>query len=224
MNNFTKNGNGASVEINAFFDSGMSQYYFDDNFERLDDSVFFYTDWQNIEKVELEDMYIVTNDTRENVIKELSETCCDWDENNDPKMSNEELKKVLDSNLDYDYNETDFFEFDSENFAEIETRGYSQGDYAKVYVDLRAMRKMTGKEDFNADTLKDTIHNLFWNSPLYVKVIVDGQEYLNSDSCGEYCTIEDTREEMLKNMKNELTDEQYSGVETVFAQVEPKYN
>ena len=224
MNTYNTNGNGLSVEIDAFYDTYLSHCYFQDNFKRLtrnNDSLWFYTEYQNIEKVELEDMYTVTDNTRENVIKLLKEWVIDR-ELDFNVLCNNELAEILKNDVDLDFDDEKFFELDYENFAILETGGYSQGDYAEVYVDLRAMRKLTGKEDFDADTLKNTIHNLFWDCPLCVKVTIDGKEFeeLLED---EYACFDDIKEDIENKLKKEITKEQFDTFKELFDTVEPRY-
>jgi hypothetical protein len=74
---------------------------------------------------------------------------------------------------------------DNAEYDIIETRGYCQGDYAEVYVNIEEFESVTGAE-YNSGLLKQKIDNLFWDTPLCFKVYIDTDIVYYSDLDGSY--------------------------------------
>ena len=226
-NNVTENGNGSSVEIEFYYDRDMGQHDFDENLKRIDGNRFFYIDFGNLKPVELEEMYIVTDKTREAVIEEiLDQTDGEIEKLSKKeldKMTNKELKEEFVGWIDYDCDSDDesFFEFDSINFGMIETRGYSQGDYAEVYF------KKEDKEKGIYEPKKEDIDHLFWDSPLFFSATIDETKAFSSGGeilVNTYLPEDEAKEEILSKMKKELNKDQFEAFAELFEGMNAEYN
>ena len=222
-NNYTENGDGASIEIDFYYDSGFAHENWKQSFEQLGNNSsdkYCYINWGNVEMHELAEMYIVTDRTRVNVIKELvlhSGGIIELPQEKElEKMTNEELKTEILLHNDYDYDDKDFFEFDSENYGSIVTKGYSQGDWAEVFYNKKELKESWGNEPVEKD-LKEEFHNIFWNHPLCFRATIDGEEIDGGEFLSnEYIGEEEAKEEALEYMKKELTKEQFKAFEETF--------
>ncbi len=60
----------------------------------------------------------------------------------------------------------------------IETRGYSQGDYAQVIIPVKELAKVWGRpEEKVMDGMQTEIDHLFWDAPIYARVEINGEEF-----------------------------------------------
>ena len=82
-------------------------------------------------------------------------------------------------------------------FIQIETKGYSQGDYAKVWVNIKDYKEIIGAE-VNEDTLKRYLGNLFWDSPIVGSLKLSFDYTVNCVNYSVSLEIE-YLEEILKN-------------------------
>ncbi len=92
----------------------------------------------------------------------------------DEELSNNELQEMFDDfKINYEI-----------NYEVVKIYGYSQGDYAKILVNTKEFKKVTGSE-FDIKTYKKLFHNYFFDSPLECRVNFTGEEYVyeNYDSC-----------------------------------------
>ena len=82
------------------------------------------------------------------------------------------------------------------DYIKIETRGYSQGDYAEV---IARKNKFTESKEF-----KDHIHNLFWDHPLVFDIKIDGVEFHSSDFMeNEYPDTDEATEKILEYVQKD---------------------
>lgn len=174
MNNYNTNKNGRDIEVSVFYDTDLSQMYFDENIRRENDELIYtasdqlpktwgkeiYVNWRSISKKELYNAFksyysTFSKNTKQDLIDEILEDLTDIDDLIDFCRSN---------NIDYDL-----------NYFTIETCGYSQGDYAEVIIPY-ALADIFGitKEELEAE---DTgyIDNLFWDAPIYARAQIDGK-------------------------------------------------
>jgi hypothetical protein len=82
-----------------------------------------------------------------------------------------------------------------DDIREIDISGYSQGDYAKVFVNFTALEKLWGKKPDEPE-LKRMFENIFYDVPIYAQVTVDGEEY-NYWDCPDYEEYEWKRDEFI---------------------------
>ncbi len=85
--------------------------------------------------------------------------------------------EYIDSSVDcsdlYDNNCEDIIDTGAtQKFLIYETRGYSQGDWAKVFINIPSYEKVIGKpfDDVVKTNLKKHIDNLFWDSPVSARL------------------------------------------------------
>lgn len=192
--NYDTNSKGLNIEVSAFLDTDASQINFNDNIEVLqyssynNYSVGFYTDCGQIEVPEIQDLLIVKgktrdikrflvqehylyketiqNDDRESVINELiAQMDFSWNDIAKAVLHNENIsgQYLMDYGIDILLNE--------KQYKFVETRGYSQGDYAICIV----------KNNKEWMPSKDYIDDLYWNAPIYFKVTINDIELDESD-------------------------------------------
>ncbi len=192
------------VEFYAYYDNDMSQINFDENFVRVGRSGnnFVYTEFGNLSD-ELPDLSDITvkDGQREAMIKELAneygydegdEDYNDLEENYTDQELFYEIatevygyKSAVDLIKDEDF---PYFTNVDNIIGKFDITGYSQGDYATVYVDIKEFEKGTGRtwnEELKKE-LENTFKNLFYDSPMYVRAIIDGDEYYVEEFDGMY--------------------------------------
>lgn len=163
MNNYNVSDTGYNVEMSVFYDTDLSQIYFDENFE-IDNrgQSLIYTGGENFEPI------ITVNDTPENRAKLLD--AARWDEDDgaewetcddlageifyDYKTVDEKLTEYTRAGIDY-----------TANFSVMISTGYSQGDRRAVYIPLDAGGYVT----------RDYIDHLLWDCPITARVEISGE-------------------------------------------------
>ena len=197
-NNFDMSSSGVNIEIVVFWDIGMSQYNWRENFYELEKDLYLYVNWGNIDPDKFKPFII--KDTKKNIKKmarklakerggtikerfeELScydiygafEELCSW-----LSIDSYEDKLDLLEELEIDYYIT---------FEEYTTRGYSQGDVATVWIPTKMLEKIWGNK-ITTETMmriKQDIHNFFWEPPLYLRIYIDGKEWYPEGIDGYY--------------------------------------
>ncbi len=165
------------LEIDADLRYYPDSFGFDENFKILrhsgyrESSISLWIDYGNLSDEYEVEQDCVMKDTRENRVKikrhltqdgyvRVSEVEGSLDELIDDiggvNYENiEELEEVLDE-LGIDY---------TSNYLRMSTRGYSQGDYAEILVNLVEFKKMAGVK-FKEDTYKKWFDHYFWDSPI----------------------------------------------------------
>jgi hypothetical protein len=91
----------------------------------------------------------------------------------------------------------------TKKFLTLETRGYSQGDWAKVFINIPSYEKVTGKpfDDVAETHLKKNIDHLFWDSPVYARLEIGVDElHLEQYLSNPY---QWDKEEVLRNIKDQ---------------------
>ncbi len=197
----------AKITISYNYDS--SSINFEDNFKQLK---FNRTGlWQYIRYGEtqfidrLEDLFTIKNNNRQFLIKWLG-----WTIDEAEKYSKDDLRQEIIDQLDfndlYNKNENYINGLIIENkFIAYETRGYSQGDYAKVIV----------LKDDNFTNIQKYIDQIFWDTPIWGRVEIfhdNGHDFtfeLNEiDSIPEYLEynqdIDFVNNEILNFISNEF--------------------
>ncbi len=209
-NNYTINGEGkTSIEFICQYSD--DNHNFEENFHRMKNDLFLYTDWGNLyfNDFDLNDLYIITDDTRQKAMDEILQY-----ENNTEKevksWSNESIKDELLRYGDYDI-EDGYFEL-SPDFEIIESRGYSQRDYVQIIIPEKALLKLWGSEKIDYENLKKEIHNYLWDSEIWGNLKLDDEEiiefyYFLSDTYNLDC--DDIKKEVLEFVKKHYTKKQH---------------
>lgn len=173
INNFDCNSKGLPVSIDAYYDNDRGRWYFDDNFERIDerkDDLWFFKDWGNvsIDKQEVVSIYVydmldelVADEERRNYLIDYY----GFDEYESGDMI--DLPQVLQFILEEidDHKRAFSLIFTDTDLDFTEVTGYSQGDYALVIYS-----KKDWSDDFNFNTY---FRNLIFASPITCTIEFD---------------------------------------------------
>lgn len=104
--------------------------------------------------------------------------------------------------IDGKYVYVDYGNYNAEDVLQdnivITTTGYSQGDYAKVYIP-KEMKDRAG--------IQETIDHLFWDSPVYGIIKINGEEiFIYEMLSDEY---EWDKDEVLSKIKSQVSEKTY---------------
>lgn len=195
-NNFDKSSTGTDLECVCFFDTGESQYQFDEAFRIVQSSSYskntiaYYICGGQVES-DLDIKYKV-NGLRTKQIEYLAANSSTWEEQDIAEWSDDEIQAELLSDLNpcvYDLCEHALVETGltitmNKNVNKLITRGYSQGDYAEVYYCPDDLETLWGAIVQDKD-IKPIVNHLFWDCPIYCKVTVNKREF-SYDECPAY--------------------------------------
>lgn len=234
------------IELEAFFDYGLSQFLFEESFEILqhrsytNDSICLYTDCGNLPTYDIEDVTPVVKDNKSNrtiIAREIK---------NSNYGEYDTIKKVLEDFLDIEdmLEYIGFFDEESyddkvcfldnlgvtykDDFIEFGTIGGSQGDYSLVYVNKVDFERELGVklEGEVEDNLKTEIDRLFWNSPisgsLYIAFEKDGKEFSYeiclSEILDDIYDLEFNFENIFKKIGVELGDKEREQIREIVSE------
>jgi len=187
-----------SVEISKIEDYDLSSILFEENFKSIDKDIYTYS-WSDINSVsdiiyDIERKYYNDFNNEDELLDFYRflqyETECyeDLEEaiKNDESINN--IDSIIDAALDeyldglyYNYKggvilnciiseliDNGFIPY--ERYEIIETRGYSQGDYAEIIVDTDEFEEVIGTK-FDYDIEQKFVDEIFWDTPMnfYVK-------------------------------------------------------
>jgi hypothetical protein len=194
MNNFDQSSTGTNIELSASYDTLVSQMNFNDNIQVITNSGYsesclaFYTDSGQLDSDDC--LGVQIKGLKADLLKYCIDNMAYGYTNKDSKAD------LLDAILtDYEGIKT-FYSYQSDlseynielsfinDVQEIEIRGYSQGDYAKVLCDFTSLKKLWGNQPLYSD-LDTMLVNLFYDAPVYAKFTIDGIEYDYSDYCDD---------------------------------------
>lgn len=190
-NNYNINANGPNIACCVCHDSDVAQMLWDENFkvikhgDRMVVGEYFYTDCGQISEKSLSeyvfkvpsyraarklsrDYYTAFNYPAKEAYDDLNEYYGD--------LLNE---LIADSGFEQAQDITSRYGISidyKDDIRTIKTRGYSQGDYALVYVNFTALEKLWGKAPCE-DNLRKEIDKLFWDCPVYAYAEINGEEY-----------------------------------------------
>jgi hypothetical protein len=207
-NNFDMCSYGIGIECNLYHCNGTAFYDFRENFELLtrtrqgDGYTYFYTDrnnlrFKNVIPTKIGDLITLTDEPGDkitskklfiNVLEVLDEVGASWWYDSKDLVDNwrDNADEVLQEFLNIDIKHfDDVLEFDccrlKNNIEIYTTRGYSQGDIARVVIDYNNLNEVWGtsiellKDQTSAKTLTDRktiyglreeIDHLFWDCPI----------------------------------------------------------
>jgi len=206
INNYTQAANGTpSVSITLQHDNDQAQIEFKQNFEALkaynkdNNDNYYYIDNGNLSAhTEIE---FTLNGTIENMRKFFK----DHINGNESFFTDDDIKENIQSwqpdnicQLEI-VNDSELKEFDlhfSSNkiIDYVVIRGYSQGDYAKVFFCPGDIESVWGKKHKEND-LKESFTRLFFDAPIYGVIDINGEEYFY-----EFDQYNFEREKWLKNV------------------------
>ncbi len=181
-NNFDTSSSGIDITVNVGLDYSDNQWMFDEQFVKIDsEDAYLYHSDGNLDK---EIDYTISPRQKGKVINciltefeghfEKSELTCqelstleDW---------LYELCQDREEYLNYCQEHNIFTARD--DYAEMETRGYSQGDYHKILVNKVEFEKVMGSPFVEADN-QTYFNNIFWDTPQTVRATINDEEYIS---------------------------------------------
>lgn len=200
MNNFDQSSTGVNIELLCHWDADLSHIWADECFHTewyeeaslLNDrysrvTLYQYVDHGNIKPLNLicESSYDCTkNDIKEALIgewgiEELRDQAQFRFDKNFSQLTKTELFDLV-CELAYDAEEAIKFYYDNltARYTVISCRGYCQGDYIEVVIP-HTLADVWGTEltEQRIDDLAEQIGKLAYDSPLFCRVEVDGEEY-----------------------------------------------
>lgn len=196
-NNYTRAASGPSIELTCFYDTDQSHREFEENFQILQSesysksTITYYIENGNVKDADdisfslvgsVADILKLHNaNTGANIIaangkelEEIKEGILDTYGERITLLNFEDASKVF----------SPLIVQPSKNVEYLVTRGYSQGDYAKVYFCRDDLHTSWGRIPTDGD-LQKIFDHLFWDAPIYACFEIDGQEY-RYDECPEY--------------------------------------
>ena len=179
VNNFNESSTGINIEGTFFYDSILSQAWFDENFERLIKDEFIYNPCEQIDTT----ISFTVKGLKEDLVEYLNDVEGDFDWIKESKSDLlDEVINQNDINL-FNYNEVKATLKDynielipNTEIKSIVTKGYSQGDYAEVFYLPERLKELWGN-NVNESELEKEIDHLFWDTPIYGKLKVNGTDF-----------------------------------------------
>lgn len=191
-NNFNTNANGPDIEITCFYDTSLSQMLFNENFQILQNSSYretckaYYIDNGNVP--DADSLEFTLKGSKEDKVKYLKENDLYGYESLDALADSELSQEIigylserpsihnLASLNRYDLANTGLEIVPSKNIVWVSVRGYSQGDYAEVAYCPDDLKEAWGTEP-NESELRKLFAQLFYDTPIYACLTIDGEEY-----------------------------------------------
>ena len=213
-NNYNKSSTGTDIECDCSYDLDRRQWEFEENIKIIQHdgyrttSIGYYIDNGNVEcpdkvsfKVkgdkEAKIKYLIdaTNFDREE-IETWSEETIDEEiigHENDINLINYALDKLPDvPGLEF---------VPTKNLIVLTTRGYSQGDYAKVLYCPDDLEKCWGNYP-KQEEIQKMVDHYYWDAPIYCLFTINGKEY-RYDEMPEYDEYEWDRDKFLDYVAKE---------------------
>lgn len=190
-NNFDKSSTGVDISCSVYYDTDSSQRDFRENFESVQSdgyrttSIQYYIDNGNVEGKDSV-KFTVKGSVQDIIAAAKQYTYAYADLVSASGKELEEVKAELIAQFE-DVNlisyamgtmpKIDGLEFvPNKNLIVTETRGYSQGDYAKVIYCPDDLKAVWGNEP-KEEELQKMFDHYFWDAPIYAQVEIDGKEY-----------------------------------------------
>lgn len=234
FNNYDANSKGLNIEGFACYDSQQSLELFEDNFKKVQEASYDsngYTHYIYTSSRELdEDFEYFIEGTKTQYKKFLN----DSKSYSDAYLSLASLEDLQDDVIEtleqsyYRMEEKDKIQKAVEEYGikyiceyeTFETRGYSQGDYAKVFVNIKEVCKLWGCEDSESlrKNLQQSIDNYFWDCPVVATVTINNVEFRYDEICTEGdCYYNWEREEFIQGIldfyKEKMLEDDFKGLE-----------
>ena len=144
------------IEVDCSYDTGLCQIYYEDNFKSLAKDLVFFIDYGNIKfegvdfnKLNKQDLVGLVADSEfdmSNTKQELIDECTMYFTPRDLVDYSEEILKKL-------------------GYVVMSSRGYSQGDYTDILVDIEQVEKVWGNAFIVEDNQK-WFNHLLWDAPI----------------------------------------------------------
>ena len=184
VNNFNESSTGINIEGAFFYDTDLSQIWFDENFERLIKDEFIYNPCGQIDTT----ISFTVKAYKQDLVEYLNDIVgdFDWIEESRSDLMDEVIHQNDIDLLNYNEVKGTLEDYNIElipntEIKHIVTKGYSQGDYAKVFYLPERLKELYGN-NINESELQKEIDHLFWDAPIYGKLKVNGTDfYYESD-------------------------------------------
>lgn len=194
-NNFDQSSTGLNIELSFFKDIDQSARDFEESFNIIQQdsyrshTIAEYTDFGNIRSefsfTNLSEYDFTVKGCKEallkiNPVSELNDTAKKIAGKTFKALNKTEIAEFLN---DYFYYSSDLSAWLQNNFTplftKLVTRGNCQGDYAEVIFShkFKEYWKKETKKDFSVDSFSDLVDNLFWNAPIYGRLVINDKEY-----------------------------------------------
>jgi hypothetical protein len=192
-NNFDVSSTGVNIESSCYYDTWLSQINFKENFESLDNRDrrgdnhdWYFVDCGNLpdsSKIEFE-----LKGSREDLIKFIvAESYYErddvetWQESELQEYAIDRLSETpkvynFESLNDSDLKDTGLELIPNKAIESIFVRGYSQGDYARIFYSPDDIESVWGKLP-NDSELRESFRNYCFDSPIYASLTINGTEY-----------------------------------------------
>ena len=195
-NNFNCNSRGLAIELFVQYDNESSQWMFDENFTHIKDDIYWYNTWDGITSPDsFSDLYKITEPDKETSYEILVDNFnYDLEELEEDNWNSTESWKEVISNYSFPIDLDDFNNMINGYYIEykslyeiVYSRGYSQGDYAEIFVpiELREVYGLADDVDL-VDNVKEDIDHFLWDSPLYCRITINDREYYSETFDGSY--------------------------------------
>lgn len=194
-NNYDMSSSGLNIELTCFRDCALAQSEFSDSFTYIKQyKQYVFSHYGNVDVSNFEKTFKVNctarglfiryhqfaNNSDPRYLRDLIRELAQYDDIQPIRHCTKEV--MLNAIRNHCYDHQVYIEFLSKHFEpdyfEVVTRGYSQGDYARVIIPNSVLTEcgMDITED-NADKFEPDIHHLFWDAPLYCRITLDGDEH-----------------------------------------------
>jgi hypothetical protein len=214
--------NPISVSIEVSYDYDASSINYQNTFKSSpfqsnygsSDNLLQYIDYENIKLIDnISDLITIdTSNSRKSLLEYLR-----WTNAEAKEYKISELRSEILNDVDF----RDISDLEKElnitkNYILIETRGYSQGDYAEVIIPIDLLRECWGtNKDIKDEDLvsQQYIDNIFWDAPIWGRIEISASqdytfELYEVENIPEYPNykqgIEFINDEILKFITNEF--------------------
>ena len=149
VNNFNESSTGINIEGTFFYDIDSSQREFDENFGLLSKSNFIYNPYGQTDTT----ISFTVKASKQNLVEYLNDVVgdFDWVEESRSDLMDEVINQNDIDLLNYNEVKATLEDYNIElipntKIKSIVTKGYSQGDYAKVLYFPKKLKELWGKD------------------------------------------------------------------------------
>lgn len=211
INNFDQSSTGVNIEFYGRYDNNLSRHYWEENYSEIDDckNTFYFTCYGELENP-LNALELTVKSRSRKTDKEFADELkayiskmynFDITDTDTIETLSEIIVNEFDKNelIDYLYNKNHFSEplyaWAEGGYAEtglevcfkkdpdyIDINGYCQGDFARVYFDIDAVRKLWGTPETTSDDeletmLRKQFEQQFYDSPVSAYITINDNDY-----------------------------------------------
>lgn len=232
INNFDKSSSGINLELVANYDQHHSQHLFDESFKNVwynsgslingryyNVDLYLWTNYGNFSdtfdlddlnnysfaKTQLIEMLTIYS------LEDAQDLSKDLFNKGFSKLDKAELIELAESMIDYNDKINLYTEHLHLKAFIVDTRGYSQGDYAEIIIPFESLDQLGVNykdKDFNIDQwVGNDFDHLFWDSPAYIRLTVNDEDEIDLTEWLE-CEYTYDKNDLLASLKESLEHEQ----------------